>query len=342
MQNRKGYLDVLRIVAISAVIMIHVSAAFVTNSNTLIGFTLGNIFDSVSRLGVPLFLMISGALMLDENREFNLKKRILPLFIPLLCWSFLYAFAFFILSPVLKKEAINFVSFIRAFLRGHYHLWYMWAIIGLYLITPILRKFVKKENKKIVIYFIALSIIFSFTKPMITLLFEEINFLHKIEDTYLYILENLNLDFLGGLTTYFLAGWLLSNLTFDKRKKIICYVLGVISLITIIVSTQIFPKQYNLTYSNSNIFVLFYSTAVYTFVKESLMKNKKSNCIIAGLSNLSFGVYLTHIFVLSVVSRILPENPYFIPLIFLITIVISFIVSYTISKMPIIKKTIKA
>ena len=73
--QRKLYLDLLRIIAISAVVMIHVSASYVTNANSLLDFTVGNIFDSVSRLGVPLFLMISGALILDENKEFNCKKK---------------------------------------------------------------------------------------------------------------------------------------------------------------------------------------------------------------------------------------------------------------------------
>jgi len=211
--ERKFYLDLLRILAISAVVMIHVSADYVVNSNTLIAFTVGNILDSISRLGVPLFLMISGTLALDENKDFNCRKKIFSLLIPWFSWSFFYAFAYNVVLPILKREQFSFLGFINAFIKGHYHLWYMWAIIGLYLITPILRQFVKKGNEPIVVYFIALSTLFQFTKPILTLLFEEIAFISKAEGTYTYILGNLNMDFLGGLTTYFVVGWFLANTT---------------------------------------------------------------------------------------------------------------------------------
>ena len=73
--NRLVYLDILRIVAICAVLMIHIVAPFVTKyESTTLEFILGNIFDSISRLAVPIFLMVSGALVLDENRSFNCKK----------------------------------------------------------------------------------------------------------------------------------------------------------------------------------------------------------------------------------------------------------------------------
>ena len=75
--ERKLYLDLLRVIAIAAVVMIHVSADYVIYPCNTMDFTIGNIFDSISRLGVPLFLMVSGALILDENREFNCKKKIL-------------------------------------------------------------------------------------------------------------------------------------------------------------------------------------------------------------------------------------------------------------------------
>lgn len=343
--ERKRYLDFLRIIAISAVIMIHVSADFVMSYNSFLEFTIGNIFDSCSRLGVPLFLMISGALMLDENKEFDCKKRILSLLIPLLAWSFLYAFAFSIVLPVLKSRSFSFLSFVSNFLRGHFHLWYMWAIIGLYLITPILRKFVKTKNKKTVFYFIILSLFFRFTEPIINLLFEEIDFFGKtasIASVYSYIFDKLNLDFLGGLTTYYLAGWLLVHTDFTKKNKIAFYIIGGISLISIIMLTQLFPNQYDLTYSNFNILVFLYSSAVFLLVKNLRLDCKKLDNSIIALSKLSFGAYLIHMFVITIISHILPQNPFFIPLIFLCTAIISFAATYIISKIPFIKKIVKA
>ena len=219
--ERKSYLDVLRIIAIFAVVMIHISGYYVINPSRMVDFTIGNIFDSVSRLGVPLFLMISGALMLDENKKFDCKNRILSLLIPMLVWSFLYALIYSVILPIKNNEAINFYDFFASFIKGPFHFWYMWVIIGLYLITPILRIFVKKENKNIVAYFIVLSLLFHFTQPIITLLFNEIDVINKAFSIYTDVIGNLNLSFLGGYTTYFLTGWFLANTNYSKKHNAI-------------------------------------------------------------------------------------------------------------------------
>ena len=65
---------------------------------------------------------------------------------------------------------------------------------------------------------------------------------------------------------------------------------------------------------------------------------KKSNCFIAKLSNISFGVYLVHIFVLAILAELIPNIALLIPVIFLSVIIISFIISYVVSKIPFIKK----
>ena len=73
--KRNYSLDIARIVAIMAVAMIHCSANFVIHFNLFsTEFILGNIFDAASRVGVPLFLMISGALFLDERKDITLKS----------------------------------------------------------------------------------------------------------------------------------------------------------------------------------------------------------------------------------------------------------------------------
>ena len=59
LSKRNFSLDIARIVAILAVVMIHCSANFVSYYQPFSNeFVIGNLFDSVSRIGVPLFLMI--------------------------------------------------------------------------------------------------------------------------------------------------------------------------------------------------------------------------------------------------------------------------------------------
>ncbi len=73
-KTRDISLDIIRIIATMAVVMIHCSAFLVSNFKVgTMAFFVGNVFDSVSRLAVPLFVMVSGALFLNEERTVTVK-----------------------------------------------------------------------------------------------------------------------------------------------------------------------------------------------------------------------------------------------------------------------------
>lgn len=74
--NRIVYMDVLRVIACFAVIMIHSSSSYVIENLGSLNFWIGNVSDSLARIGVPLFVMVSGALMLDEKYNFSAQKLI--------------------------------------------------------------------------------------------------------------------------------------------------------------------------------------------------------------------------------------------------------------------------
>lgn len=174
-KERNSFLDITRIVAVLAVIMIHTSSGFVTLYDTSsIEFLWGNIFDSISRIGVPLFVMISGSLMLDEEKNITIKsllsKNIKNIVYLLIFWSVIYCSIYEVIFPLIKGEALNFPSIIVSLENGHFHMWYLYMMIGLYLITPFLREFVKKENKQLVLLFIAAALATQFTLPVLNVL----------------------------------------------------------------------------------------------------------------------------------------------------------------------------
>ncbi len=147
--NKRNYsLDIARIIAALTVIMIHCSAPFVTGSQLFSSeFVFGNMFDSISRIGVPLFLMISGALFLDEQKEVTLKgiisKNIKSLAIITIIWSVIYSVVKNIVFPFFDGGSINLKNAIGGIINGHYHMWYLYMIIGLYFIVPVLKKIIK-------------------------------------------------------------------------------------------------------------------------------------------------------------------------------------------------------
>ena len=88
MLQRNKNIDLLRIIACVMVVVLHVSALYVTQNikNPNIWFTIGNLIDSFMRVSVPIFVLISGAFNLsnNKNKEYNyfykktMKNIILP------------------------------------------------------------------------------------------------------------------------------------------------------------------------------------------------------------------------------------------------------------------------
>lgn len=117
---------------------------------TLMNLLSGVFFNSLSRIGVPLFVMISGALFLDERKNVTLKsifsKNIKSLAIITVIWSSFYSTIYQILLPLLGNEAVNVKAFLSAIVFGHRHMWYLYMIIGLYAITPVFEKNCKQRK----------------------------------------------------------------------------------------------------------------------------------------------------------------------------------------------------
>lgn len=160
-------LDIARIVAVLAIVMIHCSASFVIYyKKGTSEFIFGNLFDSIARMGVPLFLMISGSLFLDENKEITLKsiiaKNVKSLVIITIVWAIIYSGVYNIIFPLILGGTVSIKNIIVGIVNGHYHMWYLYMIIGLYVITPFLKKFSCKENKKLVLFFIIISFVVHF------------------------------------------------------------------------------------------------------------------------------------------------------------------------------------
>lgn len=107
--------------------------------------------------------MISGALFL--GREITLsklfKKSIFRIGTAFLFWSVLYAcWCFFITH---EKNSIR--EMVMSIVKGHYHMWFLFMIVGLYLVVPLLNKIV--ENQKLAVYFVVLAFLFAFLFPQI-------------------------------------------------------------------------------------------------------------------------------------------------------------------------------
>lgn len=137
-----------------AVVMLHV-ATIVMDANE-IGSTywwFGNIYNSLVRWCVPVFVMISGALLLDPHKQEDLstfyRKRISRLLIPITTWSVLFL-AWYFIKGTLKGIAPTGLELLGKLLSGtpYEHMWFLYMILGLYLFTPFFRKIITGTTQK--------------------------------------------------------------------------------------------------------------------------------------------------------------------------------------------------
>lgn len=163
-EEPKSWLDVARTVAILAVVVLHVSASVVTLSALgSASWWVGNVYDALVRWCVPVFVMVSGALLLDPRKaegvaEFY-RKRAARVALPLAFWSAIYI----LWNHRGALSELRAVDALHSVLRGwpHYHLWFLYMILCLYLFVPFLRTVVAHTQRRDLWWLAALMFVLS-------------------------------------------------------------------------------------------------------------------------------------------------------------------------------------
>jgi len=170
--------------------------------------------------------MLSGALLLqpsklNESIRTFFKKRIKRIGFAFIFWSFIYlAWAFFISNTPLTNDNILQGALFSFFSGSYYHFWFIYLIIGLYLLTPILRAIVSCDSQKILKYLITLWFIGVSVVPVLQLISG-----YALNDTLFVI---------GGTIGYFILGLYLQRI---KVRSSILFGLFFASVIFTIIST---------------------------------------------------------------------------------------------------------
>jgi surface polysaccharide O-acyltransferase-like enzyme len=118
-------------------------------------------YKSLSLVCVPLFVILTGALLLQPSKinepiKVFLKKRLSRIGLAFLFWTFIYlVWGFFISHTPLTLYNVIQGSVISLFTGSYYHFWYIYLIAGLYLITPLLRAAIAYRDEKLIRYLIA-------------------------------------------------------------------------------------------------------------------------------------------------------------------------------------------
>ena len=342
MKKKIMYLDVARILATFAVIVIHVASSI--PNWTAFGFdtyewNVFNVFAGCSRWAVPVFCMISGSLFLDPDKRVITKnlytKNIFRMGVAFVFWS-----AFYILLRYEVNKVLTPAKLIQKFVLGNYHMWFIFLIVCFYIVVPVLRKIT--EDKSIAKYFLAVSIIFTIVLPSL-MLHPKLDWISKGLDKAFFF-------FPLGYTCYFLLGYFINKFEMKKWLKAAIYVLGPISFVLTVYLTSVKSQEIGSYYDAYNRYtsatILLQSLFVFTATKDIVEKinfTSKAEKLVSVISKDTFGVYMIHPAVIIIFGRLNLHSATFnpllcIPLIVISTYVVCEIISHILNKIPIVKK----
>jgi surface polysaccharide O-acyltransferase-like enzyme len=223
--KRKGFnfnVDLIRATAIILVILYHTSDfpyAFNNSQpltlNILNWFTT-DISGAIANISVPLFVMISGAMLLspekvDEPARVFAKKRFNRIAVPFIFWTI----AYFVWDFLVEHQTFNSFNVAQGLLTGSYGLlWFFYLLLGLYAVTPIFRVLIKHIPRRLFSWLIILW----FVGTVITPLIHEFTKFSFNPQMFFFV------DWIG----YFLLGVYLLNTKIRPSRAYIILILGLL------------------------------------------------------------------------------------------------------------------
>jgi len=291
--KRYFYLDALRLFA-----MIGVIAQHSIEENDINLFTLHrgswlfiNIISIFSRISVPIFVMISGAVILPRFGSRNIiefyTKSARKLLIPLFIWSLVYLQYSHKLSSYQDALSIFYIP-------SYYHLWFVYMIFGLYLSSPFISMMLVQANKNSILIFLCLWLLFYSIFPLL-----------QIDGNRFALWQS---GLFSTMIGWFILGYVISqyNLFFIEKQKLVTLI-SVYCLIFIMlylgqyIIFLIYGVRSSYYCQDSPLAILF--TAFTFYLAKRLLNNIKNfnfnNLFMCNFSMLIYNVYFVHALILN-------------------------------------------
>jgi surface polysaccharide O-acyltransferase-like enzyme len=343
--------DVIRCLAIFGVVIIHTANSVFERPDFFGGISwwLAIILNSASRICIPLFIMLSGFLLLRKGEKFSItfKRIIKRLFIPLVIWTTLI----FVTSEPGNFSKIFSLDYLLRFLSGDVFYFYFLVILtGLYFISPLISSTIKNEKTQ----YLKKMAIFTLIAGALEVAAEYLANNCTSENSFTMWVPYLGIFLFGYLVAS--GRWKIKNSKWIKWL----YLTGFLSTVALnylyfskgsISVLRILPRgcmtHYSDHYLSINVilmalaaFVLLFNFS-YKFIKKDFWKK-----IIYKIARVSFGIYLLNISIVNIWDNYLhlDVDSFHIPLWsyiiikFVAVFTISFILNCILVKIPIVKR----
>lgn len=332
-RDKVAYFEWLRVFAAFAVVLMHTAArgwnTVPVASEEFLALTM---FDSLVRWPVPVFVMITGALFLPRRTELGtvLKRYIPRIGAAWAVWSAVCALC-------CGTDPADMLS---RFLSGHYHLWYLPFLIGVYLVLPFLQRIA--EDKKLTKQLLWVSLVIAVLIPWLA---DLAALLWRSAEYYVRTVENhLNYSFFFDLLAVLVLGHVLHQTDLTPRVRKYIYIAGILGVAVTGVATLWASDRAGLP---SSLFfdqaapnTLCAAAALFVFAKYHLNRLPK---LIEWMARHSFGVYLSHAVILELLAEkgfhVLSFEPVWsVPVLAVGVFALSLALTAVIAKVPVIGK----
>ncbi len=318
--KRIFYLDLIRSIALFCIIWCH------TNVVEYDFYFLEKMKWFLGKCGVPLFFMVSGCLAFPMNKPLDqfAKGKIKRVLLPFIAWVVIYIIVELIQGrPIcINGDILN---------EGSAHLWFIYVIMGLYLIVPIIDPFLRIKEKKVIRFYLVLwgcTGVFPLLLYIIDSPFNEHNWMYTFYHFYGYI-------------GYFILGYYFKRFGDETRllKLRSAFIFIVLSISLMGIYFFVFDCPTVLVSDYKGLPIILYSIAMFCILKKLSIYicNNRVKKFVTSLSVYSFGIYLIHMLIVMFIYPIIPivdEIPDLVitAMFVLINIAVSYIIVYFMSK----------
>lgn len=338
------YLDEVRSLAIILVVLGHIVRYY---SKDFTSWLICSGIFSLTRIGVPLFFTVSGALLLNRKHvimEF-LKKRFNRVGLPFAFWIIIYI----ILGVVIWHYTLTPEFCFEIILGSNslsYPFWFIWALIGIYLLIPIVSSFIREYDIFSYEYCIVITLVLSVLFTIGFFNIQQAKFEFRVIYNFFSVLG------------YFILGSCINNTVFYTSKRnsfligVVLFIIGTIGHFILIYNAGLGGLELK-PVDSFNIFVMMETIGLFIAFKYANvkmissklkpLKEQKLGQIILLFSSCSFGIYFSHYILTLYLFKFGFMHPWpsygmmYFPISCIIIIGLCWALIWTMSKIPILK-----
>lgn len=326
--------EYMRAIAIIGVVIIHTfnsAIIYFGDSASKLNLVLYDAVLNMMWYAVPCFFMLSGALLLDPQKEISISKLMKKYVFRVVLILFCFGTAFAWMEIIFTNKSIRILDIfvaIKNVVQGNTwaHMWYLYALIGIYALIPVYKLIANKATDEQLKFILCVLFIFTSVLPTLTVFGIEIDFYCHVNTVYPF---------------WFLMG-AAHNRKLIKKNKVILG-LSIVMLLGFSTYSRLNGQVFAKLFAYYSVFVVLQATMLFETITKMKTKTGFWNCIVLEIADKSFGIYLVHMVFINLIYQALKINPMQYGLfgggaLAIFNLIISYLLTCIMKQIPILKK----